>query len=231
MNSRKLIIVGTTVAIVVLALFALGTVAYSVFNSPGVQTKELDPSKAKPASVDLNGEWVVVHGNQPNVSSVGFTFQEILPAEEKITSGSTNALRGQAFVDDTVLTRAKVEVDMNQVGTDQEKRDINVRTKIFETDKFPTAQYELDKPVNLSDVPDNGSVETIDITGKLTIHGVTKEVTSPFKVLRSGKQLIISTIIPINRLDYGVETPEFVAAKINEEGEVNVLLTFEKKQS
>ena len=40
--------------------------------------------------------------------------------------------------------------------------------------------------------------------------------------------MIVAGDIPINRLDYGVETPELVAAKIAEEGEVNVRINMTK---
>ena len=45
----------------------------------------------------------------------------------------------------------------------------------------------------------------------------------------SGEQITIASTLEINRLDYGVKPPEFVAALINEEGEVNIRLTFEKE--
>ena len=46
---------------------------------------------------------------------------------------------------------------------------------------------------------------------------------------RSGDRLVVAGDIPINRLDYGVETPELVAAKINEDGEVNVRVNLTKE--
>ena len=69
---------------------------------------------------------------------------------------------------------------------------------------------------------------SVELTGELTIHGKTNDITQEFDVARSGDHLIVAGDIPINRLDYGVETPELVAAKIAEEGEVNVRINMTK---
>ena len=49
-----------------------------------------------------------------------------------------------------------------------------------------------------------------------------------FQAVRDGDKLTVSTVLRFNRLDYGVKTPEFIAAKVSEEGDLNVLLTFKK---
>ena len=64
----------------------------------------------------------------------------------------------------------------------------------------------------------------MELTGEMTIHGETNTVTHEFDVARSGSSLIVAGDVPINRADYGVESPEFVAAKIDEQGEVNIRL-------
>ncbi|MFI5503773.1 YceI family protein [Corynebacterium kutscheri] len=227
-KKRTIVIFGGISLIVVLSLFALFTVLYPLLTGPGVKTEELDASNAKPATTDINGQWSVIYGSAPNISSVGFTFHEILPSDKRVTSGSTRSVTGAIKVENETLTAGRVVVDMAETGTDQEKRDINVRSKIFETDKYPEATFEISEKVDLSAVPDDASVSEVVVPGILTIHGESNPVEPKFKVVRSGERLIISTSIHINRLDYKVETPEFVAAKIDEEGDINVLLTLAK---
>ncbi|WP_314859582.1 YceI family protein [uncultured Corynebacterium sp.] len=226
---RKPIIIGGVVIIVLLAVFALGTVVMSLLNTPGVQTPELNADNAKPASTDVGGEWQVVTGDAPNISSVGFTFDEILPSDKRTTSGSTQAVRGTVTVDDVTLQPGgRIEVDMTSINTDTQRRDVNVRTKLFDTDNYPDAAFEVTKPVDLSALPDDGSVGTVTVPGKLTIKGETREVQPEFQAVRDGDKLTVSTVLRFNRLDYGVKTPEFIAAKVSEEGDLNVLLTFKK---
>jgi probable secreted protein len=83
-------------------------------------------------------------------------------------------------------------------------------------------------PVDITGVPDNGEPGTVTVTGMLNLHGVEKEVTAEFDVLRTGNRLVIAGTVPINRIDFGVETPDFVAAKVDEDGELNIRLAMEK---
>ncbi|AZA11400.1 YceI family protein [Corynebacterium gerontici] len=226
---RKSVVITMIIAIVVLALFALGLVLYQLFTAPGIKTEEIDASKAKPATTDIDGVWEVVYGSAPNHSSVGFTFKESLPAEDKITSGSTTHVTGQATVKNKELVSARIVVDMTKVSTDVEKRDINVRNKIFKTEQYPEATFEVDKVTDLSMVGDDAQVAEVKIPGTLTIKGKSQKVDPTFKVVRDQDKILLSSTIRINRNDFGVESPEFVAAQIAEEGDVNVLLSMEKQ--
>lgn len=68
----------------------------------------------------------------------------------------------------------------------------------------------------------------VKLTGDLTIKGKTKKVTQEFDVVRDGETIVMGGNIPVNRLDYGIETPEMIAAKIEKEGEVNIRVTLQK---
>ncbi|ALC05839.1 hypothetical protein CDES_07130 [Corynebacterium deserti GIMN1.010] len=225
---RTLIIVVFIILIVALALVAVGPALYKLIMGPGVRTDGIHADGASVATTDMNGTWDVVPGGIPNSTSVGFTFAEILPGEEKITSGSTAGVSGEIVVEDNTLLSGLVTVDMTNISTDQEKRDINVRMKLFHTEQFPEATFEVTEPVDLSALPDTGTVAQVVIPGELTIHGETNAVAPTFDVLRTGDQVIVASDIEINRLDYGVETPEFLAAKIDESGEINLRIVLEK---
>lgn len=227
-TKRKTIVIGGIIVIVALTLFAVISIVMTLLNGPGVKTPELSADRAKPAATDMAGQWKVVDGDAPNISAVGFTFNEILPSDKRTTSGSTRAVRGDITIAGTTLESGAIDVSMTDISTDTQRRDVNVRTKIFQTDDYPESHFVVTEPVDLSAVPDDGTVGTVVVPGKLTIKGTTKDVKPEFKVLRDGEKLTVSTVLTFNRLDYGVETPEFVAAKIAEEGDLNVLLTFRK---
>ena len=214
---RTLIIVIFVILIVGLASIAVGPVVYQLIMGPGVKTEGIQADGAAPASTDMNGTWDVAPGSIPNTTSAGFSFAEILPGEEKITSGSTTGVTGEVVIEDNSLISGLITVNMTHITTDQEKRDIN-----------PEATFEVTDSVDLSALPDTGSIAQVVIPGELTIHGETKAVEPTFDVLRTGDQVIVASDIEINRLDFGVETPEFIAAKINETGEINVRIVLEK---
>ncbi|PRQ12045.1 hypothetical protein C1Y63_02930 [Corynebacterium sp. 13CS0277] len=226
---RKPVVALLVVAIIVLALASVGPVAYKALTSTGIKTEGLSADGALPASTPLEGEWSVVKGSGRNTTAVGYTFHELLPGQEKDTSGTTHAVTGAVTIADGVVTAGEVTVDLTQIRTDVEKRDINVRRNILHTDDYPTASFTLTEPVDVASVPEDGRVGTATLTGMLTLHGTAREVTGTFDVLRTGARLVVAGDLPFDRTEFGVDSPEFVAAKIDEQGVLNIRLALEKK--
>ncbi|AIG64144.1 hypothetical protein CATYP_05345 [Corynebacterium atypicum] len=228
LKNRKLVVTMFVVAIVLVTLIGVIPSIVSSFSGPGVKTEGLSDDHARPASTQLDGTWQIVHNRGRNATSVGFTFPEVLPGDRRVTSASTQEVHGQVEVTGQELVAADVEVDLTALQSDNERRDINVRNKIFDTDTYPSASFTLTEPARLDEVPDNGVAGKVELTGELSIKGTTNKVSALFDVLRDDDRVVVAGTLPINRLDYGVETPDFVAAKIAEDGEVNIRLTLEK---
>ncbi|MDN6387424.1 MAG: YceI family protein, partial [Corynebacterium sp.] len=180
----------------------------------------------EPPPVGLDGHWAVVPGGGAKSSEAGYTFAEVLPGQEKSTSGRTSSVDGSLVVDDGVLQEGRVTVDVASIASDIEKRDIHVRDNILHTDDYPEATFSITSPVDLSSLPEDGSVDTVTVRGDLTMHGETNEVSADLKVLRSGENVIVEGQVPVNREDFGIVSPEFVASQIAEEGTVDLLLVF-----
>lgn len=225
----KIVITVAVVAIVLLVAVAVVPVLWAVIMGPGVKTEPLDASGADPASTDVDGTWEVWPGRPPNTSSVGFTFDELLPNEQRSTSGSTQDVTGSVVIAEGQLTAGEIIVDMSNVVTDQDVRDESVRNKLFETNRYPTAAFHITEPVDVSQVPDDGTPGSIDITGDLTIKGTTHEITQTFDALRDGDYLVVSASPVIDRNDYGVTSPQMIAADIADEGTIDLRLSFRKE--
>ena len=146
---------------------------------------------------------------------MGFTFFEILPSDRRETSGSTQSVEGWATIEQGSVQAGEIVVDMTDVSTDNERRDINVRNKIFHTNEYPTATFTITEPADVSDVPGNGTPGKVTLTGVMEIRG-------------DGDRVIVSGDVDINRNEYGVESPEFVAAKIDDTGQLNIRLLLTK---
>jgi polyisoprenoid-binding protein YceI len=120
--------------------------------------------------------------------------------------GELSKMTGQAQVDDKDISKSQIEVtlDATTVNTGQEGRDKDLRSPNFlDVEKFPTMNFKS-KSVS-------GSAGNLKLTGDLTIHGVTKEVTfdldgpsaaikDPWGNLRRGA----SATTKINRKDFGI---------------------------
>lgn len=100
----------------------------------------------------------------------------------------------------------------------------------MESDKFPYANYkgtieDIDKINFAKDTAGNfikPATYNVKTTGKLTIHGVTKEVASDGKIVLSGKQATIKTVFSVLLADYNIEKPSVVAMKIADKIEVTL---------
>jgi polyisoprenoid-binding protein YceI len=120
--------------------------------------------------------------------------------------GELSKMTGQAQVDDKDISKSQIEVtlDATTVNTGQEGRDKDLRSPNFlDVEKFPTMTFKS-KSVS-------GSAGNLKLTGDLTIHGVTREVTfdldgpsaaikDPWGNLRRGA----SATTKINRKDFGI---------------------------
>lgn len=120
--------------------------------------------------------------------------------------GEFTKLEGEAVIDDANIERSSVSVtiDAASISSRDEKRDGHLKSPdFFDVEKFPTLTFKS-KAVRKNGV-------NIDITGDLTIHGVTKEVvlvvdelteniTDPWGNARRGARATTT----IDRKDFGL---------------------------
>ncbi|MDN5684550.1 YceI family protein [Corynebacterium glyciniphilum] len=223
---RKGIVTLVVVTVVALAIAIVGPPVYRLLTSEGLQTASIADGSGESATVGVDGHWDVVSGAGENSSEAGYTFDEVLPGQEKSTSGRTSSVSGSLVVNDGILEEGRVTVDVDSIESDIEKRDIHVRDNILHTDQYPEATFTISDPVDLSSLPEDGSVDTVTVNGELTMHGKTNDVTAELTVLRTGENVIVEGQVPVEREAFGIVSPEFVASQIAEEGTVDLLLVF-----
>jgi len=133
----------------------------------------------------------------PAHTSVGFTISHLVISE---VEGRFNEVAGEVSVESNALTAAKATIQATSVDTHVGKRDDHLRSPdFFDVQKYPTITFESTK------------VEKNQITGKFTMHGVTKEITFPF-VLKGpiqdpwgNSRLAVTAETSLNRADYGMK--------------------------
>ncbi len=99
----------------------------------------------------------------------------------------------------------------------------------MESGKYPKAEYkgkitDLDK-INFSK---NGTYN-VTTKGKLTIHGVSRDVTLPATVTVKDKTVMVNSEFKVKPQDYDIKIPGLVENKIAKEIEVTVNSILEKK--
>lgn len=98
------------------------------------------------------------------------------------TSGTFNDVQGKVVIDRSNLANSSVEASINMlsVSSNHAKRDAHiVKEDYLNAAKFGEMTFVSTKVVARSETEG-------EITGKLTLHGVTREMTFPFKVLGYG---------------------------------------------
>ncbi len=152
---------------------------------------------AVPASV--TGTWNVdkVH------SEVSFQIRHLVSK----VRGRFGDFSGTVIVDAARPEASSVQFTVNvaSIDTANADRDKDLRSpRFFDAEKYPEIRFVSTKVVSLSDTK-------YSVTGNLTMHGVTKEITlpvtfggalkSPFGDERAG----FETEISLNRKDYGID--------------------------
>ncbi len=92
----------------------------------------------------------------------------------------------------------------------------------MESDKYPKADFK-GKIDNLSSV--NFSKDgnyNVKVTGKLTIHGVTKDVSEPGTIIIKGNDITVNSKFSVATVDYNIKIPALMAGKIAKSIEVTV---------
>lgn len=142
--------------------------------------------------------------------------------------GATSTVSGEMTGADSVSgVRGWVEAPVKtlKTGNDRRDRDLN---KSMESDKYPTMRFEL---TGVSTPGSAADSITASLQGKLTIHGVTRDVTLP-AVIRDGQgQVRVLTDFPLNLKDYqiGGLSKMLGVLKMDEHIEVHVDLGFVPK--
>ena len=140
----------------------------------------------------------------PDHSSVGFKVRHLMVSNVR---GSFDKQSGVVDINDKDITNSKVNVtiDTASINTNVQKRDEHLRgADFFDVAKYPTMTFVSKKIVRTGK-------DKLQVTGDLTLHGITKEVVLDvegptgaskdlYGNLRSGA--VAST--KINRKDFGL---------------------------
>ncbi len=121
-------------------------------------------------------------------------------------TGNINITKGNVISDGKNITGGTIEFDMNSITntdlTDKEWNDKLVNhlksDDFFSVTKNPTAKFELTKATLKSG-------NEYDVTGKLTIKGITNEITFPAMIKMDAKTLVTVAKITVNRTKYDIK--------------------------
>lgn len=124
-----------------------------------------------------------------------------------------------------VSEESRFEVDLRSLRSDQSRRDNFIQQNTLETSRFPTAVFEPREASGLPwPLPENNEF-TFQLTGDLTIHGVTRPVTWDVTARIEGDRLVGSAVTQVTFQDFGMEQPR-VAVVLSVEETIQLELDF-----
>lgn len=149
-------------------------------------------------------------------STIGFEGSKVTGTHV----GGFTAFEGTAKVagGDVLTTQISLAIDMNSTQSDDPDLTTKLKSaEFFDVEKFPTATFTS---TSIAASPSGG---TYDVTGNLTLHGVTKGITFPAEITVDEDTLTAGAEFSINRNDWGISYPGAADDLIR----ANVLLYFE----
>lgn len=164
------------------------------------------------ASDGLEGDWVVDTsiGSFDDFSGTwaGYRVDEELQGIGATTAvGRTPDVTGSMTVEGEEVTAIDVEVDMTTLQSDSDSRDGQLATRGLETDTFPTATFTLTSPIPLPEGVESGDQVAAEVTGDLTVHGVTNETTVAVDVQLNDGAAVVVGQAPIVLTEFDIEPP------------------------
>lgn len=142
------------------------------------------------------------------------------------TSGTFSDVTGQLVIDRKTLANSSVDAKINllSVNSSNVKRDEHIKKdEYLDLTKFTEATFKSTKIETQSDT------EGV-MTGQFTLHGVTKTITFPFKVLGFGNdpwggyRVGLEANTSIKASDYGFTWPLKANAPVGDDVALNLLL-------
>jgi polyisoprenoid-binding protein YceI len=177
-----------------------------------------ETAEAGTGSDDVAGEWTVDSGY------AGYRVDEVLQGEDVTVVGRTEEESGSFTIDGTTLSAGTIAVDVTSIATDNSNRDDYFANDAMEASTYPTASFELAEAAELPDDVTSGETVSVEVTGTLTMHGVSQEVTATLEVVVSGDTAQIVGTVPLTFADYDVEAPSLGFVEVEADGQLEFSL-------
>ena len=184
-----------------------------------VPTPTTAPGTARAA---LAGKWRGASG-----SLARYRVKETLFGQSGTAVGQTNRVTGSMKIAATTVTAATFTVDVSSISSDRSQRDGQFRSRIMDTAEFPTATFTLTTPIELAPVPKDGTTKRYAATGKLRLHGTTRDVTWTLHASRTGNTIRVQGNPTIRFSDYSIDDPSGGPARVGDSGELEFLLVLQ----
>jgi polyisoprenoid-binding protein YceI len=185
---------------------------------------------AQQLAADNSGSNIVFRISQDE-SEAEYNIGEVLNGSDKLVVGTTNQVAGDILVNlsnPSASEVGEIRINARTFATDESRRDNTVARFVLRSEDSAN-EIIVFQPTSLSGLPTSvkvGDTLQFKVTGKLTIAGVTKEVTFDVtETLESPDQLKGEAKTTISRSDFNLTIPQ-VPMVANVQEQVTLKLDF-----
>ena len=175
-----------------------------------------------------DGAWKV---GDDGKSYVGYRVREQLAFLDSPNEavGRSTAVTGTMQVAGDTVESVRIEADLTRLTSDESRRDNAIRQRGLESERYPTATLELAEPIKLAPTPVEGQEVRGQGKGRLSVHGVTRQVDLSVTGLWTGPTIQVAGQLPVKLSDYQIEAPRFgPVVSIEDSAAVDFSLVFER---
>ena len=216
-------------ASLLLAACGGASVAPSATPAPTAVAATATPTAAATSATSVptvtSGTWTISDTSKATVRVREQLVGVNLPSDAVlVATGATGA-----FVlkdDGTFSSDSKITFDLTTLASDQRDRDNFVKMDTLQTRQFPKAEFVPTKTTGLVlPMPASGEF-TFKLTGQITIHGKTKDVTFDVVATRTGNDLTATaTAAPTWKFgDFGMSAPSVPFRVVSVVDEIRVVV-------
>jgi polyisoprenoid-binding protein YceI len=159
-----------------------------------VATNRSDSTAAATAASPAPAAGAKAYAITADNSKVEFTGSKVTGKHD----GGFKKFEGEVHASGGNVSHAKVTIDTTSLWADNDRLTGHLKSPdFFDVAKFPTAVFET---TSISGTGDNAKV-----TGNLTLHGVTKQISFPAKIHVKGDAATVAAEFSINRMDFDIK--------------------------
>ena len=148
----------------------------------------------------------------PQESRVRFVIDEVLQGAPKTVVGTTDQVAGQIALDPSDLDSAQVGtilIDARTFATDSSQRDRAIQNMVLKTAQNEYISFTPTEVLGLPDGANTGEAVPVQVTGDLTIDGVTRPATFDASLApESADRLEGTASTTIRYADWGITIPQ-----------------------
>ena len=164
----------------------------------------------------------------PAQSTASYSVHEDLILQntpDAVAVGTTHSVTGSFQIrttDTPLVASVNMTVDLSALKTDQSRRDDYVRRNALETDQYPTATFASTCAANVPTSYTEGQQAQFQVTGNLTMHGVTNAESADVQGTLSGNTVTGTATLTVFMTDFNIQPPNLANIAI---AQIKVLIT------